>query len=84
MAGDNNYQTKFHGVPGGDYSVVGSDANGLPCAIFSGSATTDAGIVTAVGADTLWADGSIYISCVDGAGKVFQKQNDVWVDLQAE
>lgn len=80
---DNNYQTPFHGVPGGTYKVLGTDANGLPCAMFCGSAANDADIVTAVGADTLWADGSLYISCVDGAGKTFQKQNDVWVDLQA-
>jgi hypothetical protein len=51
--------------------------------LFTGTATDDAGIVADVGADTLWADGCLYISVVDGAGKLFQKQNDVWVDLQA-
>lgn len=63
--------------------ALGQDANGLPAMVFVGAATDDAGIVTQVGADALWADGSLYLSVVDGAGKVFQKQNDVWVDLQA-
>ena len=67
-----------HGVQGGGYIVVGQDANGLPCAIFCGAATDDATIVTAVGADTLWADGSLYISCVDGAGSLWQKQAGTW------
>lgn len=66
-----------------DAKVQAEDAGSLPCIIASGSATNDAGIVTQVGADTLWADGSLYISVVDGAGKLYQKQNDVWVDLQA-
>jgi hypothetical protein len=60
-------------------TVVGGDPGG----IFFGAATDDAGIVAQVGADSTIADGSIYISFVDGAGKLFQKQNDVWVDLQA-
>ena len=78
---ESEYQGLYpHGVQGGGYLVVGQDANGLPCAIFAGQATDDAGIVTAVGADTLWADGSIYISCVDGAGKLYLKTNDTWVD----
>lgn len=77
------FQTKMHGEQGGAYAVVGYDANGLPAAIFSGSATSDGTIVSDIGADTNWADGSLYISVVDGAGKLFQKQNDVWVDLQA-
>ena len=59
------------------------DAGSLPCIIASGTATDDAGIVSDVGADSNWADGSLYISVSDGAGKLFQKQNDVWVDLQA-
>jgi hypothetical protein len=67
----------------GDIQVQAVDAGSLPCVIFSGAATNDAGIVSDIGADTLWADGSLYISVVDGAGKLFQKQNDVWVDLQA-
>ncbi|MGB2987137.1 MAG: hypothetical protein WBE26_14795 [Phycisphaerae bacterium] len=40
-------------------------------------------MVSDVGADSTVADGSLYISVVDGAGKLFQKQNDTWVDLQA-
>jgi len=67
----------------GDVKVQAEDAGSLPCVIFSGAAANDGDIATAVGADSLWADGSLYISVVDGAGKLFQKQNDTWVDLQA-
>lgn len=67
----------------GDIKVQAEDAASLPCVIFSGPGTSDGTIVTDVGADTLWADGSLYISVVDGAGLLFQKQNDVWVNLQA-
>jgi len=77
---DNNFQTNVHGIPGGAYLVLGSDANGLPAILIAGQATTDGEIVTAIGADTLWADGSIYVSVVDAAGKLFLKTNDVWID----
>jgi len=77
---DNGYQAQMHGVMGGSYRVLGVDENGLPVAMFCGQATDDASIVTAVGVDTLWADGSIYVSAVDGAGKLFLKVNDVWTD----
>jgi len=83
---ESSYQGQYpHGVQGvTGYTVVGQDANGLPCIIACGSgATNDAGIVSAIGADTLWADGSLYISCVDGAGKLWIKQADTWVDVQA-
>lgn len=50
-------------------------------AIFFGTATDDAGIVAQVGADALWADGSLYISAVQGAGLLFQKRNDVWISV---
>lgn len=80
---DNGYQAQAHGVMGGSYRVLGTDVNGLPVAMFCGLQTSDANIVTEVGVDTLWADGSLYVSASDGAGKLFQKQNDVWVDLQA-
>jgi len=63
--------------------MMTGDAGDLPCIIASGTATDDSGIVSDVGADTLFADGSLYISVVDGAGKLFQKQNDTWVDMQA-
>ena len=63
--------------------MMTADAGGLPCIIASGTATNDAGIVTDLGADTLYADGSLYISVVDSAGKLFQKQGDEWIDLQA-
>jgi hypothetical protein len=77
---DNGYQTAVHGVPGGAYLVLGTDENGLPCILTAGAATDDAGIVAAIGVDTLWADGSIYVSVVDAAGKLFLKTNDVWID----
>jgi len=46
--------------------------------IASGAATDDAGIIAAVGADADIADGSLYMSCTDGAGVLFIKKNDVW------
>lgn len=67
----------------GDVRFSQQDAGNLPCVLFTGAATSDAAIVADVGADSLWADGCLYISVVDGAGKLFQKQNDVWIDLQA-
>jgi hypothetical protein len=67
----------------GDIVFGSKDANGLPTIFATGAATTDAGIVTQVGADALWADGSMYVSVVDGGGLIFQKRNDVWVDIVA-
>ena len=46
-------------------------------------AVDDAGIVAQVGADATIGDGSLYVSHVDGAGALFQKRNDVWVDTAA-
>jgi len=57
------------------------DANELPCCLFTGTGTSDGTIVSDVGADTLWADGSIYIGVLDGAGTLWQKRNDVWVNI---
>lgn len=65
------------------FAVVALNAGGLPVGIYFGVATDDAGIVAQVGADNTIADGSLYISILDNAGKLFQKQNDVWIDLQA-
>lgn len=62
----------------GDIRFSQKDANELPCVLFTGTGTSDGEIVTDVGADTLWADGSIYISCVDGAGTIWQKRNGTW------
>lgn len=78
-----SYNSTIAHAQGGEYLIIGYDAAGLPAILISGSATNDGDIVTDVGADTLWADGSLYVSVVDGAGKLFQKQNDTWVDLQA-
>lgn len=79
----NYISTAFGVLPGGDVLKIGTDANGLDAIMTFGVAATDGEIVTALGADTLYADGSLYVSVKDGAGKLFQKQNDVWVDLQA-
>ena len=49
--------------------------------IASGSATNDAEIVTAVGADANIADGSIYLSSTDGGGALFVKINDTWTTV---
>lgn len=71
------------GVPLKGFARLGVDAGGLPVGIFFGAATDDAGIVAQVGADNTIADGSWYLSATVGGGKTLQKQNDVWVDLQA-
>ncbi len=65
----------------GDIVLGSKDANGLPAIIASGAATTDGEIVTQLGADTLWADGSIYLGILDGAGTIWQKKNDTWTAL---
>ncbi|MFA4929870.1 MAG: hypothetical protein WC558_15245 [Patulibacter sp.] len=60
--------------------VLGEDANGLPAIFASGQATDSAGIITQTGAAATIADGSLYLSTVDGAGVLFLKTNDVWID----
>lgn len=65
----------------GDIVLGTKDANGLPTIIASGAAANDGAIVTQVGADTLWADGSLYIGVLDGAGTLWQKRNDVWTSI---
>ncbi len=62
----------------GEIRFSQTDAAGLPCVLFTGTGTSDGEIVTDVGADTLWADGCVYISVVDGAGTIWQKRNDTW------
>lgn len=64
----------------GDYLIIGEDANGLPAILTSGSAASDGDIVSAIGGDALFADGSIYVSVVAGAGKLFLKANGTWTD----
>jgi len=59
----------------------GQDEDNRPLAYFSGVATDDAGIVAQVGADSLWADGSEYVSYLKGGGLKFQKRNDVWTAM---
>ena len=77
------YNSKIAHMQGGTMILIGEDANGLPAILTSGAAANDGDIVTAIGADTLWADGSIYISCVDGAGTIWQKRADTWTELTA-
>jgi hypothetical protein len=65
----------------GDIRFSQKDANELPCCLFTGTGTSDGTIVSDVGADSLWADGSLYISVVDGAGTLWQKVNDTWTQI---
>jgi len=65
VAGDNEIEMRNTVV--GDKTVIAS-----------GAATNDGEIVTAVGADADIADGSLYISAVNGAGSLWIKKNDVW------
>lgn len=66
----------------GDHEIeMRNNVSGDKTVICSGAATDDAGIVTAVGADADIADGSIYMSCTDGAGALFVKINDTWTAL---
>ena len=62
----------------GEIRFMTADGAGLPAILASGTATDDSGIVSDIGADTLWADGSLYVSVSDGAGKLFIKTADVW------
>lgn len=61
---------------------LGVDATGRSVIVAFGLATDDAGILAQVGADNTIADGSTYQSITPGAGLLFIKQNDVWVDVQ--
>lgn len=64
-------------VRDGDIRFSQTDGT-LPCVLFTGTGTSDGEIVTDVGADTLWADGCVYISVVSGAGTIWQKRNGTW------
>jgi hypothetical protein len=77
------YNAKIAHAQGGKYIIIGEDANGLPAILTSGAAASDGAIVSDIGADTLWADGSLYISVVDGAGTIWQKRADTWTALTA-
>ena len=63
--------------------ILGEDANGLPCVLAAGQGSRDAAIVSNLGADTLYADGSLYLSCVDAqaAGTMPIKANDTWSQI---
>jgi hypothetical protein len=44
-----------------------------------GNATDDGAIVTEIGADAKFADGSLYLST--GTGLLFQKRSDLWTNI---
>jgi hypothetical protein len=77
------HDTYNPGVPLKGFARLNVNSVNLPVGLYFGVAADDAGIVAQVGADATIGDGSLYISHADGAGKLFQKQNDVWVDIQA-
>jgi hypothetical protein len=68
-------------VQGGRYLILNVDANGLPCVIAAGQGNSDGTIVSDLGADTNFADGSLYLSCVDGAGTMWIKAADTWTQI---
>ncbi len=53
---------------------------GVPVVLLVGSATDDAGIVAEMGIDTLYADGSLFLS-VAGGGLLFQKRSGTWTSI---
>lgn len=61
--------------------VLGANDVGEPVVLFIGVATSDAAIVTEIGADARYGDGSLYISAVNGAGTIWQKRNDTWTSF---
>lgn len=68
-------------VPRKAFMLIGYNSGDLPMILAFGVATSDATIVTQVGADNTVADGSLYISMLDNAGTLWQKRNDVWVSI---
>ncbi len=76
------YDSRYASCQLAEIRMMTVDSGGLPCIIASGTATDDAGIRGDVGADNTIADGSIYLSVVATGGKIFCKQNSVWVDVQ--
>lgn len=63
-----------------DISLSGSVSASERLIIASGSAASDAAIVTQVGADATIADGSLYLS-TGGTGAVYMKVSDAWVTI---
>lgn len=59
--------------------TVGYAANGEPVVLAVGNATSDGEIVTELGADPNYADGSLYLSTATGA--LFQKRSDTWTSV---
>ena len=64
-----------------DIRLHSADASGVAAVIASGPGTSDATIVADIGADALYADGSIYLGVLDGAGTLWQKVNDTWTQI---
>lgn len=59
-------------------TLIGQNDKGEPVVLLVGSATSDSAIVSEIGADANYGDGSLYISAVDGGSNLYQKRNDVW------
>ncbi len=69
-------------LPDSNIGVLGTESAGGRLVIVAwGVATTDANIVAQIGADSLYADGSIYHSVGAGAGSIWIKINDVWTQI---
>jgi len=71
------------GAPAGDAPnrpfTIGYAANGEPVVLAIGNAANDGAIVTEIGADAKFADGSLYLST--GTGLLFQKRSDLWTNI---
>jgi len=60
---------------------IGYNDVGEPVVILVGKATSDSTIVTEVGADANYGDGSLYIGGISGGSTLWQKRNDIWVSI---
>ena len=71
------------GTPRGDapnmVNTVGYAAGGLPVVLAVGNATSDGAIVAELGADTNYADGSLYLSTATGT--LWQKRSGTWTSI---
>lgn len=67
-------------LPNTNIGVLGVNSTSGKLVVMAwGAATSSAGIIAEIGAAALYADGSIYLSTVGGAGLMFNKVNGVWV-----
>jgi hypothetical protein len=78
------YDTKIPFRAGTRKLVIGVNASNVSAVVVSGFAASDAEIVAEIGADALYADGSLYLSVTEADHTdvdVYQKQSNVWVNL---